>query len=180
MIATRFFFSLFFIFSLSGCNEVYTLPKPIDPPLTFKEFQQQVGYQLDYDLYLPSYINNWRQIDEFKFKFNQKEQTYWLKNIDLTQALESYKVFTFKITNINWHYQFGFGRLRINNDDSPYSVTPNNDIALQLVHAFHTSNLSLELPANTKAKYVSFAIKITSNDLHPTGVLYTRITEQKI
>lgn len=180
MMIIRLIFSLFFIMSLSGCEDVYTLSKDIAPPPNFNEFQQQTGYKLDYDLYLPSYINEWRQVDDFKFTYNEQQQTYWLKNIDLTQSPQGKNVFTFKIANINWHYQFGFGRIRINADDSPYSVTPNNDIVLKLVHAYHTSNISLELPANTKAKYVSFAIKITSNELHPTGLLYTRLTEKPI
>jgi len=176
----RLVFAVFLLLPTLGCDNVITLSEPVSQPLTFNEFQQLPGYQLDYDLYLPSSITNWKQTDEAKFTFNAEQKVYWLKNIDLTQVKQDNGILIFKIANADWQHQFGFGRMRINKDDSVYSTASAEGVVFNIIYSHNASNLSLELPNSTEAKYASFAIKLLSNRLYPSGLLYTRLTKKPI
>ncbi|AWB66928.1 hypothetical protein C2869_10990 [Saccharobesus litoralis] len=165
------------ILSTLGCDKVFTLSDPVTKSLSFAEFAQLPGFKLDYDLYLPSHINYWSHVDEFKFTFDANQQIYWLKNIELSRMDEKSPTLDFKISNVDWHHQFGFGHMRVNPDESVYSVTASDGVVFQLIYSSNASNLSLELPHNTQAKYVSFAVKITNSELKPSALLYTQLSQ---
>jgi len=173
-------FAFFLLLPTLGCDNVYTLSESVPPALTFNEFQQQQGFQLDYELFFPSSINNWQQSNDYKFTFNAEQKVYWLKNIDLSQVKQGNGILTFKISNADWHHQFGFGRMRINSDDSVYSAASIEGVVFNIIYSHNASNLSLELPNPIKANFVSFAIKISSDTLYPSGLIYTQLTKSPI
>ena len=170
----------FLLLFLTGCDKVYTLSKPINKPLSFSDFQQLPGHKLPYDLYMPSQLNNWTHDVNFKFEYDDKQQIYWLKNIELKDFPYQRSSIEFKISNFGWHQQFGFGQMRINSDDSIYSTPPEKGIVLKLIHSHNSSNLTLELPQNSPAVYVSFAVKITDDRLKPGAPLYTELSAAPI
>lgn len=173
-------FLFFWLFLVAGCDPVYTLSEPVAEPYTLAEFNQSPGYKLDYDLYMPSQLNHWVHDASSKFVYDQTQRTYWIKNIYLGDDLDKRALIDFKISNIDWHHQFGFSETRINQDESVYSVPAEKQIVLRLSHSQNTSNLTLELPKNSDARYVSLAVKVTDNSLQPDALLFTRLSSQRI
>ncbi|WP_440905263.1 hypothetical protein ACMZOO_02650 [Catenovulum sp. SX2] len=165
---------------LLACDNVYTLSKTIEQPLTFAQFEQMQGYPLDYDLYLPSPINFWSHVDNFKFIYEEQTQIYWLKNIVLNKHVRDNNALDFKISNVDWHHQFGFGHMRINPDESIFSVPEQGQIIFQLIYSNNASNLTLELPHNTDANYVSFAIKVLDSSIKPKALLFAQLSNKPI
>lgn len=180
LLNTDKYFLLCLSLLLSGCDKVTTLSQPVEEPWSYAKFEQARGYELDYDLYLPSQINGWQQNEHTQFDYDKNNQTYWLKNIPVSQLPEDVSAIHFKIANVDWHHQFGFWQMRINADDSIYSVANAEGNVFKLSYSNNASNLSLEIPAKASVKFITFAIKVTSDNLKPDALLYTKFSQQPL
>jgi hypothetical protein len=146
--------------------------KPTSPvQSSLEQFQQTRGFRLGYDLYLPNSFGSWTPNADNRMQFNAQSNTYQISNIDISTAQIDDWGARFKIASIDWENEFGLAPSQVTNEQSKFGISQEGSV-LHLRHYVDSRDMYFELPNESKARYINVKVKITSEQFHPTALMY--------
>ncbi|MER2492898.1 hypothetical protein [Catenovulum sediminis] len=160
---------------LAGCERFYTLEKHRPEVFTEADFYQVEGYKLRYDLYMPNSYTGWHHSDRNKFELDEKTNTYWMKNVDISKPQVDDVGGRFKIASIDWQNQFGFGEYDVTQDESSFGL-PEKGVVLHLHFSHNSRDMFIELPKEKHGKWLTVGLKVTSDSLRPNAIMMVKLT----
>lgn len=159
---------------LSACEQSLNLKFTQEPPISLETFEQAEGFQLPYQLYMPSSMSGWNIDDTTRFKFDNQRKVYLLDNILLDVPLVKDQGYRFKLCSEAWRYQFGFGT-NITDDESTIGI-PEKGVIVRVERFAHSStDMLMEPPAtdenSTTRRMLRIEFKLTHPEPKPEGLL---------
>lgn len=165
-------------FTYKAWNHRWTIDLDRAPIVDMATFKQTPGYTLGYDIYMPNSYTGWTPNTQNKLLFNNLTNTYELNNIAISGEQVDDWGARFKITSVDWQNEFGVTIADATNEQSKFGVPPDGAI-LRLAHYVDSRDMYFELPRNARANALNVKIKITSQDFHPTALLFIEYTSNE-
>lgn len=152
-------------------NHRWTIDLHRNPVIDITTFKQTPGYKLGYDIYMPNSYTGWTPNEANKLTFNNLTNTYELDNIDISAEQVDDQGARFKVTSIDWQNEFGVTVADATNEQSKFGVPPGGAV-LRLSHYVDSRDMYFELPRNVQPSTLSIKVKITSQDFHPSALMF--------
>ncbi|WP_339617371.1 hypothetical protein [uncultured Gilvimarinus sp.] len=157
-------------------HQSWTIKPEYTPVVTLNTFNQTVGYKLGYDLFMPNSFTGWTPNPKNKLHFNSLTNTYEIYGVNVAKTQVDDWGARFKITSIDWQNEFGVAVAEATNEQSKFGI-PLEGAIVHLTHYVDSRDIYFELPKAVAAKALNVKVKITSQDFHPTALLYVTLVE---
>ncbi len=169
------------LFSLSGCDALLGSSIKNQSLITLEEFRQSRGYELQYNVYLTSSWLGWEHKQESMFHYNPDTQSYIHERIRVGQNEVDTLGSRFKVSSLEWRYQFGFGHHGISLNESTFGLGKEGVVVRLMYSSEGVSDMRVEYAARDypeiKDKILSFEFKVLDNSAAPEALLYVSIKE---
>lgn len=173
--------STFILVSLSGCDAMLGSSIKNKSLITLEEFRQMRGYELQYNVYLTSSWLGWEHKEESMFHYNPETQSYIHERIRVGQNEVDTLGSRFKVSSLEWRYQFGFGHHGISLNESTFGLGKEGIVVRLMYSSEGVSDMRVEYAARDypeiRNKILSFEFKVLDDSAAPDAALYLSVKE---
>ncbi len=168
-----------FIVLVSACDQILGSRLDNKPIITREDFAQAQGYKLPYNIYLPSTYTGWFQNNDNIFHFEPSSMTYVYDRVVLGQKEVDDLGTRFKISNVEWHYQFGFGPHELMVDESAFGLTSEGIVLRLYFSTISTKDMRIEMSEEDLpgliGKNLRFELKVLDDSNRPDALLLVTV-----
>lgn len=167
--------------TLYGCDSLLGSSIKDKPLLSIEDFRRAQGHKLLYNIYLPSSWTGWVHQENSLFHYFPETQSYRMESIYVGQNEVDTLGSRFKISSLEWRYQFGFGHHGISLNESTFGLSKEGVVVSLIYSSEGLSDMRVEYSqedyADMKGKILSFELKVLDTTANPKALLLVQVKE---